>query len=121
MKLSAAARDQMYSTGMAALPREATGVLFGHDQFVPLRNVSPDPFSFAIDPDEFEHVVADRVPTAFFHTHPTDIAAPSVKDQDGASEWPEVRHLILSLKDRPELRCWRIFEGQVMPEPLEII
>lgn len=115
----------MTAAARAALPREAVGLVFGsHDdarEFHPLSNVADEETSFRIDDAEFLAATAGRSPLAFFHSHPTDLAVPSTLDIAGATAWPAARHLIFAFRPEETLRCWRIFDGQVMPEPIEIL
>lgn len=120
VKISAAVRDRMIEEGLRSAPLEAVGVLFDADDFVVLRNAAESAVRFAICAEEFENLVRGRDPVAFFHTHPTDLPAPSTLDFEGAKDWPHVNHLILALNPKPVLRCWRLFDGQAMPEPIEV-
>jgi proteasome lid subunit RPN8/RPN11 len=139
-------RDELHATGIAALPREAVGFVFGHretppdrvraERLIPLQNIAESNEMFQLDAHEVAEVLAaypasrtqsasrmqsgprtlPASPLALFHSHPNDIAAPSTLDVRGAAGWTDLLHLILSLKDRPTLRCFRIFDGQVLPE-----
>lgn len=122
-------RDELIAAGRAALPGEAVGFLFGEagrapdaharvESFVPLRNIADSLEAFRLDAAEVAAVLAasKAPPLALFHSHPTDVAAPSTADVRGAEGWTGLLHLILSLRDRPNMRCWRIFDGQVLPE-----
>jgi proteasome lid subunit RPN8/RPN11 len=122
-------RDELFAAGNAALPGEAVGFVFGGprdavcadaraERYVPLRNIADSPEAFRLDAEEVAAVLAASTtpPLALFHSHPTDLPAPSTADVRGAEGWTDLLHLILSLRDRPNIRCWRIFDGQVLPE-----
>lgn len=133
MIISSLLKNELIAAGRAALPREAVGLIFPSTDVIEngtasfhaghlhlLENLSESHESFRLDPVEFASVIARyaRPPLALFHSHPTDIAAPSTADVHGADGWTRLLHLILSLRDDPKLACWRIFDGQVLPEEI---
>ncbi|RMH56192.1 MAG: hypothetical protein D6679_09685 [Candidatus Hydrogenedentota bacterium] len=107
-------------------PREAVALLWGHGETITavriLTNISKEEGVFELDEEEVEGAVREYqnlTLLGFFHSHPTDIPAPSVQDIDGAEGTRIPFHVILSLKPRPCFRCWRIFGGQVYPERVD--
>jgi proteasome lid subunit RPN8/RPN11 len=59
---------------------------------------------------------------AIYHSHPETPARPSQSDISLAYD-PEPRYLIMSLRqrDKPDLRAYRIVEGTVTEEAIEIV
>ena len=96
-------------------PNEACGILGGGENtaagFYPMVNTEKSPVSYLMDPKEQFSVVKNlrtikKDMAAIFHSHPHSRAFPSKKDVEMA--FYNVTYLILSLKDRPELRGFRI-------------
>jgi len=58
-----------------------------------------------------------------YHSHPASPARPSRTDIELAAYWSHVYHLICSLADpeHPDLRAYRIVNGQVTEVPIRII
>ncbi len=114
----------MIAAARSARPREAVGIIAGNNpdplRFIPLLNLAAEEGSFRIDEAEFARLARSVRIQAFFHSHPTDIAAPSTLDIAGARDWPDALHFIYAFQPEECLKCWRIFDGQVMPEPIEI-
>ena len=56
-----------------------------------------------------------------YHSHPRSPAEPSQTDINLAN-YPHWRYLIVSLEDpeRPAVRAWRIADGRVREEPIEV-
>lgn len=46
-----------------------------------------------------------------FHSHPRGAAVPSLIDINGALD-PSWVHIVIGLKDNPEVKAWRIGEGE---------
>lgn len=96
-------------------PNEACGILGGGENmatvFYPMVNTERSPVSYLMDPKEQFSVIKDlrtikKDMVAIFHSHPHSPAFPSNKDVEMA--FYNVTYLILSLKDAPELRGFKI-------------
>jgi len=122
--------DDMVEHGLAAFPNEACGLLAGKEgrpvKFFPMTNQDASPVSYRLDPkeqlrvfDEIEDEGWDLV--AIFHTHTHSEAFPSDTDLRQAF-YPEAIYLVMSLSDRsnPVLRGFRIDDGSIEEEELEI-
>ena len=122
--------DDMVEHGLAAFPNEACGLLAGKEgrpvKFFPMTNQDASPVSYRLDPkeqlrvfDEIEEEGWDLV--AIFHTHTHSEAFPSDTDLRQAF-YPEAIYLVMSLSDRsnPVLRGFRIDDGSIEEEELEI-
>ena len=117
-------------------PDESCGIVVGDRpaeeggralRFHPLSNVSETPRTrYVIDAQEQADVMipleeADEVVWAIFHSHPATPAIPSQTDVTQAY-YPESLYLLCSLADpeQPEVRAWRIREGEAEELALEI-
>lgn len=114
----------MLAAAADTAPREAVGFLFGEGDRLELRlvgNRAEGDAAFEMDEREVAELFAaeGRAPAALFHSHPTDVASPSTLDMACAEHWPGLCHVIVSLAYGPRLKCWRIFAGQALPEPVE--
>jgi proteasome lid subunit RPN8/RPN11 len=56
---------------------------------------------------------------AVYHSHPRSAAEPSEQDRNLA-QYPHWVYLIISLEQEPHVRAWRIMEGRVEEEALEV-
>jgi proteasome lid subunit RPN8/RPN11 len=54
-----------------------------------------------------------------YHSHPRSPAEPSQTDINLAT-YPHWTYAIVSLADEPEVRAWRIEDGRVEEEPIEV-
>jgi proteasome lid subunit RPN8/RPN11 len=91
-----------------------------------MRNVEASPATYRLDPRELLDVmnqIDDRGHelVGIFHTHTHSEAYPSETDTKLAF-YPEATYLVMSLSDRdhPELRGFRIVEGDIAEEELTI-
>jgi proteasome lid subunit RPN8/RPN11 len=116
--------------GLRAFPNEACGLVAGVDgipvKFFPMRNLDASPVSYRLDPSE-QLEVFDRIDAegwdllGIVHTHTHSEAYPSETDRKLAF-YPEALYLVMSLADRerPVLRAFRIEDGDVREEELQI-
>lgn len=120
---------EMAEHGLREFPNEACGLLAGRDgepvRFFAMRNLDASPASYRLDPKE-QLQVFDRMDEeglellGIFHTHTHSEAYPSETDRKLAF-YPEALYLVMSLSDRerPDLRAFRIVEGEVTEEELD--
>jgi len=128
--------DQMVTHAREALPDECCGILAGQDGRVlnlyRMTNVEASPFRFSMDPREIAQVDQEAGDNdwdllAIYHSHTRSEAYPSdtdVRIARGTTElWPDVRYVLVSLIDEhnPSVRLFRIDDGQVIEEPLEVV
>lgn len=114
-------------------PEEACGVLAGADgsdrpeRHIPMLNAERSPTFYRFDSAEQLKVWramerADEVPIVIYHSHPSSEAYPSRTDIDLAAE-PDAHYVLVSTRDphRDELRSYRIVNGVVSEEPVDIV
>ena len=130
MELDGVLFKEIAEHGLRAFPNEACGLVAGADgipvKFFPMRNLDASPVSYRLDPSE-QLEVFDRIDAegwdllGIVHTHTHSEAYPSETDRKLAF-YPEARYLVMSLADRerPVLRAFRIDDGDVREEELQI-
>ncbi|MBE3110000.1 MAG: M67 family metallopeptidase [Acidobacteria bacterium] len=100
-------------------------------------NAERSPYRFDIDSRDLYRIHSEVESlgwrfVAIYHSHPRGEAYPSATDvrlsgwpdPEGTVDlWPNVYHLIVSLASpgSPQLRAFRIEEGRVVEEPLQIV
>jgi proteasome lid subunit RPN8/RPN11 len=111
-------------------PNEACGLLAGRDSRVEkvyqMTNAEHSPVTYRLDPEEqfrafMEIEEAGWELVAIYHSHSHSPAYPSATDLELAF-YPDSLHLIISLADRdqPTIRAFRIVEGTIEEERVEI-
>src|SRR5919204_2156127 len=126
--------DDHYATLVAhatdGYPNEACALLAGRDgaaeRVYPLPNAEASPTFYVVEPKaqlramtEMDDLGLDLV--GIFHSHVATEAYPSRTDVELAA-YPDAAYLILSLADQdaPVLRAFRIRDGQVDEEPVQV-
>ncbi|WP_067701804.1 Mov34/MPN/PAD-1 family protein [Nocardia jejuensis] len=125
--------EAMIAHARADHPDEACGVLAGPEgsdrpeRFVPMVNAERSPTFYRFDSGEQLKVwramdAADEEPVVVYHSHTATEAYPSRTDISYASE-PNAHYVLISTRDpdEHELRSYRIIDGEVTEEPVEII
>ena len=132
--LPAAIAHQVIAHARAEYPNEACGLIVGdmpaadggHPlRFEPTRNAAASPYRYEIDSADLLRLTLasddrDEVFWAIVHSHVRSPARPSPTDI-GLALYPDALYLIVSLADeeadpttgRPDIRAWRIVDGQV--------
>ncbi len=114
------------------LPDEACGLLIGDPQsgkvsrFYATANIAASARVYTVDPHD--HLRADReaerlgleiIGVVHSHTHTEAYPSPTDIEQAPVPGW---HYVILSLKrDAPVLRAYRIVDGEVTEEPVELL
>ena len=86
------------------------------------QNLRASPYGYEIDPKSLlaaNELDDDGLGVAIYHSHPRSAAEPSQTDINLA-HYPHWLYLIVSLAGEPELRAWRIADGRVEEEPVDI-
>ncbi|MGW2660612.1 Mov34/MPN/PAD-1 family protein [Nocardia tengchongensis] len=125
--------EAMVAHARADHPDEACGILAGPEgadrpeRFVPMVNAARSPTFYEFDADEHlrlwrELDAADEEPVVIYHSHTATEAYPSRTDVSFASE-PNAHYVLISTRDPQahDLRSYRILDGVVTEEPVEIV
>jgi len=131
VKISKPLVEAMFAHARESNPRECCGLLAGlhgiPSQHYRMQNVHPTPeVFFEMAPTEQFAVTKDirhqgLQLVAIYHSHPKSPARPSESDIRLAYD-SELFYLLISLQqqDTPQLRAYRIVEGTVTEEPVEV-
>jgi [CysO sulfur-carrier protein]-S-L-cysteine hydrolase len=125
--------DEMVAHARRDHPDEACGVIAGPEgagrpeRFVPMVNAARSPTFYEFESGDLlrlyrEMARNDEVPAVIYHSHTATEAYPSRTDVRLAAE-PDAHYVLVSTRDpnRHELRSFRIVDGQVTEEPVEVV
>ncbi|MEX1210813.1 MAG: M67 family metallopeptidase [Candidatus Nanopelagicales bacterium] len=129
--------DAMVAHARADHPDEACGVIAGPagsdrpERFIPMVNAARSPTFYEFDTADLlrlyrEMDARDEEPVVVYHSHTATQAYPSRTDIAYASE-PEAHYVLVSTRDGVaqedpvEVRSFRIVDGEVSEEPIEIV
>lgn len=114
-------------------PDEACGVIAGAEgsdrpeRFIPMLNAARSPTFYEFDSGDLlrlyrEMDANDEVPVVVYHSHTATEAYPSRTDVSYASE-PDAHYVLVSTRepDADELRSYRIVNGEISEEPVEVV
>ncbi|WP_134716598.1 Mov34/MPN/PAD-1 family protein [Saccharomonospora xinjiangensis] len=115
-------------------PDEACGVIAGPDdgtdrpeRFIPMVNAARSPTFYEFDSGDLlrlyrEMDARDEKPVVIYHSHTATEAYPSRTDIKLAQE-PFAHYVLVSTRqqDTDEFRSYRIVDGEVTEEPVEIV
>ena len=122
--------DSMIAHARREAPLECCGVLAGRDgrvlKLFQAGNAEHSRYSYNIEPQELFNINRECDENgwqflAIYHSHPESAAYPSPTDVRLAF-WPESLYFIVSLSspENPEVRAFRIRDGAVTEEEIEI-
>jgi proteasome lid subunit RPN8/RPN11 len=131
MKLPRAYVDEIIDHARADAPNECCGIIAGNDgsaaKLYRAINAEASPYRYNVDPKDLLRIHRDLDSHSWdvlgiYHSHTHTEAYPSPTDVRRAA-WPEAHYLIVSLADdtNPVLRAFRIGDGQVTEEEIEIV
>jgi [CysO sulfur-carrier protein]-S-L-cysteine hydrolase len=125
--------DEMVAHARRDHPDEACGVIAGPEggdrpeRFVPMTNAARSPTFYEFDSGEQfrlwrEMDRNDEAPVVIYHSHTATEAYPSRTDIKLAQE-PDAHYVLVSTRhpEEYELRSYRIVDGQVTEEPVEVV
>ena len=125
--------DAMVAHARADHPDEACGVIAGPEgsdrpeRYIAMVNAERSPTFYRFDSGEQLKVWremdnADEAPVVIYPSHPATEAYPSRTDISYASE-PDAHYVLVSTRDPDahELRSYRIVDGVVTEEPVQIV
>ena len=132
LRLPASIRDAIVAHARRDHPDEACGVVAGPSyddptRFVPMLNAARSPTFYEFDSIDLlklyrEMDDRDEVPAVIYHSHTATEAYPSRTDISLAQE-PEAHYVLVSTRepDEVEFRSYRVVDGAVTEEPVEIL
>jgi proteasome lid subunit RPN8/RPN11 len=128
--------DEIVAHARRDHPDEACGVIAGPagsdraERFIPMVNAARSPTFYEFESGDLlrlyrEMDANDEVPVVIYHSHTATEAYPSRTDVAYASE-PEAHYVLVSTRDgqpqgQPELRSFRIVDGEITEEPVEVV
>jgi proteasome lid subunit RPN8/RPN11 len=118
--------DELVTHARDEAPNECCGViLLDEDVVREVRRATNDrasPYGYSLDAGSLLaafNAAEDGLGVAIYHSHPRSAAEPSQTDINLA-EYPEYLYVIVSLAGEPGVRAWRIADGKVAEEPVEV-
>ena len=125
--------DAMVAHARRDHPDEACGVLAGPvgsdrpERFIEMTNAERSPTFYRFDSGEHLRVWramdgSNEEPVVIYHSHTMTEAYPSATDIAIAGE-PDAHYVLISTRDPDthELRSYRIIDGKVTEEPVEVV
>jgi proteasome lid subunit RPN8/RPN11 len=126
MRISRADWDELIEHAREEAPNECCGYARVEDGRVAAvfrgQNTRLSPYGFDLDGPSLlaaNELDAEGHGVAVYHSHPRSPAEPSEQDRNLA-QYPHWVYLIVSLRDDPHVRAWRIVDGDVAEENLEV-
>jgi proteasome lid subunit RPN8/RPN11 len=130
LRIDRPTRDAIVAHARRDHPDEACGVVAGPagsdrpDRFVPMLNAARSPTFYQFDSADLLHKemdANDEEPVVVYHSHTATEAYPSRTDIAYASE-PNAHYVLVSTRsDDDEFRSFRIVDGEVTEEPVEVV
>lgn len=118
--------DELVTHAREEAPNECCGYLGATDgvvdQVVRAGNERSSPYGYELDPRSLlaaNTLDDDGHGVAIYHSHPRSPAEPSQTDINLAT-YPHWTYVIVSLDGEPSVRAWRIADGRVEEEPIEL-
>lgn len=120
-------RTEIVDHCLAEAPNEGCGLIAVSDGTVVkvygTANQDASPFGFTVPPEEHYKALTDAESHGWeiggvFHSHPNGTARLSMVDVDRALD-PDWFYLVIGLDGEPQLRVWRILDGQISEVPVE--
>ena len=132
LRLDRAAFDAICGLAVREYPLEMCGLIAGvpgsghAEHFYPCRNTAESSKLYTIDPSDHYRAEIDAddrdweiLGVVHSHTHSEPYPSPTDVAQAPDPGW---HYVIVSLKrDAPELRGYRIVEGEIIEEPIELV
>jgi proteasome lid subunit RPN8/RPN11 len=133
LRIDRSTRDAIVAHARRDHPDEACGVVAGPAgsdrpvRFVPMLNAARSPTFYEFDSSDLlqlykELDANDEEPVVIYHSHTATEAYPSRTDIAYASE-PNAHYVLVSTRapDETDFRSFRIVDGRVSEEPVEVI
>jgi proteasome lid subunit RPN8/RPN11 len=127
VRLSSAQRDALIAHAREEAPNECCGYLRARggvvEEVVRSRNLRASPYGYELDPGSLlaaNELDDEGFEVGIYHSHPRSAAEPSQTDINLA-QYPHWVYVIVSLADAEgEVRAWRIEDGKVSEEDVEV-
>lgn len=133
LRIDRAIHDQIWAHARRDHPDEACGVVAGAEdsdtptRFVPMLNAARSPTFYEFDSVDllqlYKAMAAnDEEPVVIYHSHTATEAYPSRTDISLAQE-PNAHYVLVSTRtdENTEFRSYRIVDGVVTEEPVELV
>jgi len=133
LRIERATHDAIVAHARRDHPDEACGVVAGPEgsdrpvRFIPMLNAARSPTFYEFDSADLlqlykELEANDEEPVVIYHSHTATEAYPSRTDIAYAQE-PNAHYVLVSTRseDETEFRSFRILDGEVTEEPVEVI
>jgi [CysO sulfur-carrier protein]-S-L-cysteine hydrolase len=133
LRIDRATYDAIVAHAREDHPDEACGVVAGPEgsdrpaRFLPMLNAARSPTFYEFDSADLlqlykEMAANDEEPVVIYHSHTATEAYPSRTDIAYASE-PNAHYVLVSTRaeDTAEFRSYRIVDGVVTEEPVEVV
>jgi [CysO sulfur-carrier protein]-S-L-cysteine hydrolase len=133
LTIDQATHDAIVAHARRDHPDEACGVVAGPAgsdrpvRFIPMLNAARSPTFYEFDSTDLLRLYRDlderdEEPVIIYHSHTATEAYPSRTDVSYASE-PEAHYVLVSTREpeTTEFRSFRIVDGQVSEEPIEVV
>jgi len=131
MRISRTLYDELIAHARADAPNECCGMVASRDgEAVSVHratNAAASPLRYVIDGKE-QYEIQTAIEDAgldlgaIYHSHTRSAPEPSETDINLAF-YPEALYVIVGVKDdeNPDVRAWRIVDGKVTPDELEVV
>jgi proteasome lid subunit RPN8/RPN11 len=126
MRMTRAQWDELVAHARDEAPNECCGYMRMSDGAVEgtfrAHNLRASPYGYELDPESLfaaNDLDDQGHGVAIYHSHPRSPAEPSQTDINLA-HYPRWLYLIVSLAGEPEVRAWRIADGDVEEEPIDV-
>jgi proteasome lid subunit RPN8/RPN11 len=126
MKIARPHWEELVAHAREVAPEECCGILKLDDGAVAevrrAENERHSPFGYELDTQALlaaYNLEEDGFGVAVYHSHPRSAPEPSQTDINLA-EYPDRIQVIISLAGEPSVRAWRIRDGAVSEEELEV-
>ena len=133
LRIDRATYDAIVAHAREDHPDEACGVVAGPEgsdrpeRFIPMLNAARSPTFYEFDSGDLLKLYRDmddrgEEPVVIYHSHTATEAYPSRTDIAYAQE-PNAHYVLVSTRseDETEFRSFRILDGEVTEEPVEVI
>ncbi len=126
MRLTALQWDELVAHAREEAPNECCGYLSSSggavEKVVRATNRRSSPYGYELDARSLlaAHTLSENgSEVAVYHSHPRSAAEPSQTDINLAN-YPDWIYVIVSLEGEPTVRAWRIADGRVEEEAIEL-